>query len=819
MGTRSLCVVTAVVLGTLLGASSGAAAQETRTIQGVIRDSVSRETLPFVAVVVSGTDIRTRSNRDGFFAVIGAPATTFTLRVTAIGYQATQVEVGPEISGSEMVSVELPPIPFVLDEITVVAEEQRLMKANEEVSKVTISPRDLAVLPTVGEVDIFRTLQLLPGISGTNESSAGLYVRGGTPDQNLVLLDGMTVYHVDHFFGFFSAFNADAIKDVQVYKSGFPAQYGGRVSSVVDMTGKTGDPNSPHLTLGANLLSAQASGQVPLFGKGSIVISARRSYTDIVRTGLYSNIFDLFNGQDSVITGAPFAAGGRGGRGRQFQNANLATVEPDFYFYDINAKITYHPSAHDVTSISFYNGQDYLDNSRLQSQTLTTQGNQVSRDLTNDITELTNWGNKGISGKWARQWHPRLYTNATVAYSEYFSDYRRTTGIEVRDRDADTLLTTRNFGSVEDNLVRDLTFRLDNEWQALQSHKVKFGGWTTRSAVDYAFTRNDSITILDQRQKAVRVAAYLQDHWTVLPSVQLTLGGRVSYYDQTGETYLEPRASASVALTRRLTVKAAYGQYHQFVSRVVNENVTEGSRDFWLLADGDLVDITSSKHYVVGASYETDTYLFDVELYRKDLAGLSEFSLRFQRARDPDPLNLFFDGTGVAEGIEFLAQRKFGALTGWASYTLARVDHTFPDLNDGEPFPALHDQTHEIKAVGNYSLGRLNLAATWAYATGKPYTAPESEYAITLLDGREQSYIHVGEKNALRLPAYHRLDVAAHYRFGIGRWIGDIGLSVFNLYDRTNIWYRQFELSESPALITDVTYLGMTPNISLRFEF
>jgi hypothetical protein len=247
--------------------------------------------------------------------------------------------------------------------------------------------------------------------------------------------------------------------------------------------------------------------------------------------------------------------------------------------------------------------------------------------------------------------------------------------------------------------------------------------------------------------------------------------------------------------------------------------VTEGSRDFWLLSDGDLVDVTSAKHYVLGASMELDDYLFDVEVYRKDLDGLSEFSMRYQRVGDPDPLNLFYDGTGVAEGIEFLAQKKYGTYTGWASYTLSRVEHTFPDLNNGEPFPALHDQTHEFKIVNSVNLGRLNFSGTWVAATGRPYTAPESEYSITLLDGTEQSYIHVGEKNGLRLPAYHRADVAAHYRFGIGRWTGDIGLSVFNLYDRTNVWYRQFDLSETPILVNDMNFLGITPAISVRFEF
>jgi len=715
-------------------------AQETRTVQGVVRDSTTGETVPFAIIAIPGTTLRTASNRDGYFALVGAPPGPFMLRVSSVGFRVAEVLVEVEL-GAQQVIVEMSRVSFQLEDITVVADDYRIMRVTDGVSRITASPRDMAVLPNVGEVDIFRSLQLLPGISGTNESSSGLYVRGGTPDQNLVLLDGMTVYHVDHFFGFFSAFNADAIKDVQVYKGGFPAQYGGRVSSVVDMTGKTGDPNRAHLTLGANLLSAQTSVQIPLFGKGSVILAARRSYTDVLQTGLYNSIFN--------------------------------------------------PS----------------------------QGTQPTRAINSDITDLTDWGNKGVSGKWARQWGARLYSNLLVAYSEYFSDYRRQTDIEIRNADADSLLQARSSGSREDNQVRDLTVRLDNEWQILRSHKIDFGTWITQSDVRFTFMRNDTTTVLDRNQEGLRVAGYAQDTWSIGSAFNITFGGRVAYYDNTAKTYLEPRASASWNLTDRFKVKGAYGRYHQFVNRVVNENVTEGSRDFWLLADGDLVDVTSSEHYVAGASYETDEYLVDVELYRKDMDGLSEFSLRFQRARRSGPQDLFFQGTGVAKGIELLLQKKAGMLTGWASYTLARVEHTFPELNNGETFPALHDQRHEFKAISSLSLGRWNFSGTWVFGSGKPYTAPQSEYAIELLDGRQQSYIHVSDKNSLRLPPYHRLDLATHYRFSLGTWSGDVGFSVFNAYNRTNIWYREFELTETPVLVTDVTYLGVTPNLSVRFEF
>ena len=260
------------------------------------------------------------------------------------------------------------------------------------------------------------------------------------------------------------------------------------------------------------------------------------------------------------------------------------------------------------------------------------------------------------------------------------------------------------------------------------------------------------------------------------------------------------------------------GSTSNFVNRIVNENVTEGSRDFWLLADDDLVKVSDATHYVLGAAYETDGYIFDVETYRKDLNNLAEFSLRFQR----DDINLdelFFLGNGYAEGIEFLLQKKRGDYTGWVSYTLARVRNTFPGINNGFEFSALHDQRHEFKMVHSYEMDQWRFATTFVYASGKPFTEPAGQYSIELLDGRSNSYISVGAKNASRLPAYHRLDLSAHYLYEWGDFQMDIGLSIFNAYGRRNVWYREYDFSQKPPIISEVTYLGFTPNLSVDIKF
>ena len=783
------------------------------TLSGTVRADDTGETLPYASVLIKGSTTGTATNNDGFFTLLEVPPDSLTLQITYLGYFPYELLLNPrDVQGS--IDIRLQPIANELDEVTVISEKYTIMKTAERVSQITLSPQELEALPSLGEVDIFRSLQLMPGVSGTNEGSSGLYVRGGTPDQNLVLLDGMTIYHVDHFFGFFSAFNADAIKDVQLYKGGYPAKFGGRTSSVIELTGKAGDASNLRIGAGLNLLSASSVVEVPLKGKGSILLSARRSYTDIIQSGVYNNIFDLFSDDDNNGGNVLQGPGPGGGR---FGNAAAQEEEPSFFFYDLNGKITYRPTSVDVLAISVYNGKDDLDKSRDQTRTL---GNNAQLGIIGGTTDLTDWGNTGISGKWSRQWNPRFYSNTLVAYSEYFSDYFRFTDQEVRNAEADTLIRAIQQGTFEDNNITDFTAGIDNEWQLSKLHKIDFGAKFSQSNVDYQSIRDDTTTILNRAQEGYHISGYIQDTWKVLPTLEITVGGRASYYDVSSETFIEPRLAANLDLTDKLSLKAAYGQFHQYVNRVVNENVTEGSRDFWLLADGETVEVSQSSHLIAGFSYDTGDYLFDVEAYYKDIQGLSEFSLRFQRSgfRGVNAEELFFSGNGIAKGIEFLLQKKSGIYNGWISYTLADVEHTFPGLNEGNPFPALHDQAHEFKMVHNVDLGKWNLSSTWMFSTGKPYTAPVSEYTITLLDGTEQSYINVGDKNGLRLPDYHRLDIAANYRFEWGKSRGSVGLSLFNFYGRENVWYREFDLTEGDLLLTDINYLGFTPNLRFRID-
>jgi hypothetical protein len=777
--------------------------QETRNISGRIVDTESGETLPFADVLIKGEKTGTSTNADGFFSLQGITTDTLWLQIMYVGYNTKEIFIEAGKENISAMKIELSS-GVQLEEISVVASSFKVLKTTDGVSSVQLSPQKIALLPNVGEVDIFRSLQLLPGISGSNESSSGLYVRGGTPDQNLVILDGMTVYNVDHFFGFFSAFNASAIKDVQLFKGAFPAKYGGRLSSVVDLTGKIGNPKEFHGNFGINLLNAKANLQIPLFGKGSLTLSGRRSYTDIIQSGLYDSIFGVFDQADNS---------------NAFLEANgieTTTIEPSFYFFDFNSKLSFRPTEKDNIAISLYTGKDNLEEADFLD--IDREFGQIKRNITRDLQEYTNWGNRGLSGKWSRQWNDVWYSNVLVAYSNYFSKYDRNAQIQVRNPEVDSVTLDLKLSTFEDNDVQDLSFKINNELQLGKKHKVGFGLESTQAKVDYQLTRNDTLTILDEQQEARFTSLYLEDTWRPLDKLSLNIGLRGTHYDVNNQLYWSPRFSLEYQATDEIKLKTAFGKHYQFVNRVVNENVTEGSRDFWLLADEELIEVSSANHYVIGATYENEGFVFDLEAYRKNLNNLSEFSLRFQRDIN-DVSELFFSGEGISQGIEGLIQKKAGQYTGWISYTLAEVVHKFADLNEGNNFYALHDSRHEFKMVHTYDYGNWTFGLTWVFGSGKPYTEPESLYSLEFLDGSNASYINVGSKNAARLPAYHRMDISGHYKIKNKGVEYDFGLSVFNLYGRQNTWYREFDFSTNPPIISDVKYLGFTPNVSFEIKF
>jgi ferric enterobactin receptor len=791
------------------------------TLSGTIRDVRTGEVLPFASIHVKGTTHGAVTNMDGYFTIRNVPSDTSSLIINYLGYERTTIKLTPGMPKTNLV-LEIEPVSITLEGIDIIAEREDLMQiSREEIGVIRLSPRNMEQLPNLGEKDIMRTFHLMPGISASNESSSGLYVRGGTPDQNLIVYDGFTIYHVDHLFGFFSAFNSNAIKDVRLHKGGFESRFGERLSSVTEITGKDGNRNDVNIGGDLSLMSVNLFAEVPVGDKFTSLVAFRRSY----KGPLYNTIFELYNDeehspQSETGTGGGMSAGGFGG-GNMPQD-----VTPSSYFYDLNGKFTYRPNDKDIISFSIFNGTDRLDNGfELDMSRYTVMIRGVGRLESMSVGDLTYYGNFASGLRWSRRWNQKLYSNTTVSYSNYYSERDRL-------REGGTETSHYRSGFIEDNNLGDLSLRSNYQLDVGNTSQVQFGVFGTNYDIQYNYVQNDTLDILDRQDQGFMAGAFFQSKLKFLEKkIQFTPGIRYTYFDLTGKLYFEPRASVIFNATNNLSINLAYGQYNQFANRIVREDITAGSRDFWILSNNNNIPVSSAVHYITGISYETKNYLFSAEAYYKELKGLSEYTLRF----DADFQGIsydenFFTGTGNAKGVEFLVQKMFGSFSGWLSYTLGEVRNRFEIYGDNY-FPANQDVTHEFKAVGLYKFRRWNFAATWIYGTGRPYTAPSGSYDVTLLDGTTSSYFTVTNKNGLRLPDYHRMDISVNFKlFGGGsygyssvkregrREIGYIGFSLFNVYNRNNAWYKQYDLIEGEIIETNMNYLGIMPNFTLSLN-
>jgi ferric enterobactin receptor len=777
------------------------------SISGRVVDQNTGEALPGAIVKVRNTELSTGANTSGNFTLLNVPADTCVLEVSYMGYQPDKFRLDDEkIKGSLVLT--LFPSMNALNEVVITDKKHGVINTDsKKVSVLQLTPAALDKLPNIGERDILRSFQLMPGVSGSNESSSGAYVRGGTPDQNLVTFDGFTVYQVDHLYGFYSAFNPNAVRDVEMYKGGYSAKYGGRLSAVTEIRGKDGNKNETNFGGDISLLSLNLYAETPLNKNSSALISFRRSY----QGPLYDKIFGQFN-KSTVTSGGGGGPGGRGG----FMNQTT----PSSYFYDLNAKYTYAPSDKNSFSWTYYSGTDHLDNSRdLNFPSFVAS---YTSDL--HMNDYTKSGNIGTSGKWVSTWGKKLFSNTVLSYSQFNSDHNQGTTGTVTDSGTTTNV---NNGILEHNRLRDLSLKSDWEWQAGSKYKVLFGGYGSYLNIDYDYTQNDTISLISQHNTGVVAGSYAELEYDPTSNLHIQPGLRETYYSPTGKVYTEPRFNATYHLTDRFNLKVAGGRFYQFTNLVTREDILNGNRTFWTLADGKTMPVSSANHYIAGFNYETKDFLIDVEGYYKQLNGLTQYSIRQQGGSAFSSVGTattitenYYVGNGWAKGVEILLQKKVGVYTGWIAYTLAQSKSKFSAYGN-DYFPSDQDVRNEFKSINMYHLQRWSFAATWIYATGHPYTAPLGSYTINTIDGSKQTYLTISDKNGERLPAYHRLDLSATYDLLKinGSKVGSIGFSLFNAYNHINTWYKQYSIQNNQVVTSNVNYLGMTPNITLSLRW
>ena len=759
-------VLVAVLLAVLGGGP--AAAQESASLHGYVRDASTGETLLRANVVVPETGDGTATNNDGYYTLRGLSPGTYTVVFSYVGFQRQAEEVTLEAGEERRLDVALPPVDLQTDEVVVTGTSED-ENADRRLGADRLRTATVTELPSVLEPDVFRSLSLLPGVTTASDYSSNLYIRGGGPDQTLVLLDGTTVYNPTHFFGFFSTFNPDAIKDVQLYKGAYPAEYGGRLGSVVSIYNKDGNRRETTGGLSTGLLASRAYVEGPYGGTdedpaGSYMIAVRRSTLEPVL---------------AVLRGA-----------------DVDGIPDSFSFYDVNAKINYDVGPNDKLSLAAYGGQDFLD---LQFQT------QGRFDI--------QYGNQTVSADWTHLFGNQVFSTLTVTGSRY------------RSTPVADLAGTR---FTQENGVDDLSVNADVEYTPNEVHTLKSG--LRASTLAFTLTNTfDGNTSFDQRITAHRAAVYVHDTYEPTDTWTLRGGVRGTYFSRGDFWRISPRLSVEYTLTPSVQLQAAYGRYHQFLTLETSELFT--GFDTWLMsADGvppsygDQLAVGLQARLGPGWRLEAEAYartmrsLFEQDPFLPDNAGV------------PYPDRFHF-GDGRAYGAEVLLRRREGPLTGSLAYTLGRTERRFPNVNlsrDGEPqyYPPKYDRTHSLTLTTSYHLtDAWRLTGTFNYNTGQAFTQPELRYELVddpFQPSNEARNVLVSPFNNARLPDYHRLDlgVARTGRFfGIADY--ELQFQVINAYSRRNIWFYQYQAEDDGTIDrTEVPQIPVPiPNLSFSLTF
>ncbi len=741
-----------------------------QSISGFVRDASNGETLIGVNVTIRGTSLGSTTNQGGFFQINRIPSNAFTIVFSYIGYKIQSVTVTPQKDKPDVLNITLEPEAVSGEAVEVVAD--RLTTTEIKTGHIAITPRKLKTVLPMAEPDLMRMLQTLPGVLTLSDFSSGLFIRGGTPDQNLILLDGTEVYGVNHLFGIFSAFDVDAIKRADLIKGGFSAQYGGRLSSVLDITNKNGNQNRVEGKTTISLISAKALLQGPV-GKGSWFLSGRRTYIDYM-----------------VNTAKRLAKG----ETRQ----NLEQI-PGYYFYDSHFKLYQDLNHRNKLALTAYLGRDKM------------------RYAITPFDMTFQWGNRNVSGKWTHIFGPALFVNVHIAYSQYRVAL-----------DEDDALNKFHFR----NALDDVTIRSDMETVIGESHALKIG--IIYKHLDSRYMQQYIQHRFEVKSASRQASVYIHDTWQLSPVMEMDIGIRANAYDPiayvnsfdearfhgTWRLDWEPRLALRYHLTDRIALKAATGRYIQYVTIVPYGNADFSFMDFWFPNDNSFPP-GSAIHAITGVEVALpfNTHL-DCEVYLKTLPRLDAFNADANEA--PRGTGLFYHGKGYALGMDVLLEKRAGRLSGWISYSLGRSRRTFPELNEGRPFFPKYDRTHIMHCIGTWRLSdHWTVNAGWTYATGQAYTQPAAHYQVQLPD-RSMGIIIGEELNASRLPPYYHLDVGAEYSSIPGdglikRW--SLNLQIYNCTNRRNIWFRRIDAEQHPPEETDIRMLPIIPTFGVSLEF
>lgn len=757
------------------------------TLSGYMRDGATGESLISGTVYVKEANQGAQTNTYGFYSVT-VPAGKYTVIYSYVGYTPIAMEMN--LSADKTYNPELTN-GSTMKEVRVTAGRKDENVQNTEMGKISLSIGRIKQLPVLfGETDILKTLQLLPGVQSAGEGNAGFYVRGGGPDQNLVLLDDAVVYNTGHLFGFFSVFNGDAIKDVTLIKGTAPANYGGRLSSVVDVSMKEGNMKEYHAEGGIGLIASRLTFEGPIKkDKGSFMVSGRRTYIDILAK--------------------PFTA--------KLQNTG-------YYFYDANLKANYILGNRDRLYLSGYSGTDKFKfaNSR----------GSFKADIP--------WGNNTATLRWNHQFTDKLFANTTAVYNDYkFSSSFSQNSFAVKlasgikDYNAKTDFDYYTQGNHHIKAGASYTFH------TFIPNQVSGQVDTIKLEPSNAFTKyahEGGLYLLDDFEptKWLKVNIGLRYSWfaQVGPYNRYTFDAAGNITDTTvykkgevAKTYggWEPRLSLRFAMPGNASIKAGFAQTYQYIHLVTNNGTTLPT-DIWAPSTA-LIRPQMARQYSVGyfRNFLDNVLETSVEVYYKDMINQLQYREGYTPNTIRDPELEYVAGKGTSYGAEFFINKTKGDFTGWIGYTLAWTNQIFTQLNGGERFPLKYDRRHNISVVASYAVNKKwNLSAVFVFGSGNAITLPTAYYFI---DGQlVQLYSKI---NAYRVPSYHRLDLSATYTptpKKNRKWQGSWAFSVYNAYDRHNPYFLYVDNSGNVSQgidikVYEVYILPIIPSVTYNFKF
>jgi hypothetical protein len=756
--------------------TGGAIAQERVTLSGNIKNAENGEALIGAYVVVKELkNTGASTNAYGFFSLTIPPG-RYTVLVQYLGYRVLTDSI--DLSGARTRNFALVPEPIAVGEVVVSGERSDKNVTSTVMSSNKLETREIKSIPVLlGEKDILKTIQLLPGVQSAGEGNTGYYARGGGLDQNLILLDEAPIYNPSHALGYLSVFNSDAIKDVTLITGGIPAEYGGRLSSVLDIRTNDGNMKEYGASGGIGLLAARLTLQGPIVkDEGSFMISARRTYADMF----------LKLSSDTTIN------------------------RTSLYFYDLNAKANYTLGEKDRVYLSGYMGRDNLDYP--------------------DVIGLQ-WGNATATARWNHVFGDQFFSNTTLTFSDYTytnlvgastSQYTITSGI----KDLNGKIDLQYFM----NATSMLKFGVNSIYHTFMPGSVTAG--PTSSANSVSLEHRYALESAAYVAHELEPLSGLKINYGLRASMFSLMGpGHTLTYDEYGDiidtasygsgktikTYasFEPRFSATFLIDESSSVKGSYTRTAQYL-HLLSNSTTSNPSDLWVPSSNNVkpqfADQVAVGYY---RNFGENEFESSVELYYKNMMNLLDYKNGADLQINPTVESLLVFGRGWSYGAEFLIRKRAGRLSGWVGYTWSKTQEQFPQIDKGSVFPARQDRTHDVSVVAIYDLNATwNFSAVWVYNTGNAVTFPGGNYWV---DNRLVPYYT--SRNGYRMPAYHRLDLSATWKLGER---SNLNFSIYNVYNRMNayaIYFRQNRADPTKTEAVQITLFPIIPSVTYNFNF